>query len=151
MDSRDTSDKIFIPLPPLDPKPNLITPESFVSGVDLSGTNDAHYLRYLIPSNFDDDAPRPICRPSKRRNHHLSSLDISGASLPLLRTLRGALSILRHRSYQIGTQRFTHVGEFSDPILRSSPSLFFSSLSNLLPYPIQHLSSLSFPNTFPRI
>lgn len=49
--SNDTStDGMDLYIPPrVDPKPNLLTLENFVSGVELLGMSDAQFPRYMVP------------------------------------------------------------------------------------------------------
>lgn len=55
--------EIYIPLPSVDQKPNLLTPENFVWQVELLGIRDTKSPRYPIPQNFPSNAFHPICHP----------------------------------------------------------------------------------------
>lgn len=57
--------RIYIPLPPVDPKANLLTRENFVWGVELSGMSDGQCPQYLIPFDFNGNTPHPICKLSE--------------------------------------------------------------------------------------
>lgn len=50
----------YVPLPSIDPKAILLTPENFVWGVEHSGMSDAKHHRYLISSESSSDG-YPIC------------------------------------------------------------------------------------------
>lgn len=88
MASGDAPDgKIFVSLPPVDPKSNLLTLKNFVWRVELSGVSDTHCPRYLIPSDFNGDTPHPILRPLEgEATIYLAHIDV-GLDFPFCEPL----------------------------------------------------------------
>lgn len=54
---------LHIPLPYIYHKPNILTPENFVTSVELSGMSNALCPRYLVPHFLSVDCPHPIFFP----------------------------------------------------------------------------------------